>query len=123
MSNGDGTEQAPSPEVVLLSGLLKAINKCQKIHDDSSTSLADARALMPLIRKLQGYRRALREKAFVAAVTDSKYKAAVQAIETINNTTDDDISAHNGNLQLINNLTQAASAVLDFAIAVGATVA
>jgi hypothetical protein len=122
MPSDNRSAQTSTPEENLLSSLLIAIKKCQSIHDDSSTSLEDAGALMPHIRKLQACRRALRAKVFAVAATDNRYNAAVKAIETINNTNDADVLAHNAKLQFVNNVTQAASAVLDFAIAVGAVV-
>ncbi len=103
--------------------LSKAIETCQRIHNDSRTPLDDAIALVEPIRKLHRCRRALRKTAFQDSINDSKFSAATSSLEKINSTLKADIIAHNRTLRFVKDAATAASAVLDFAIEVGALAA
>ena len=103
--------------------LSKAIETCQKIHNDSRTPLDDALALVEPIRTLHRCRQALRKAAFRASMNDSKFSAAIYSLEKINNTIKAEIMAHNSTLGFVKDAATASAAVLDFAVTVGAFVA
>lgn len=107
----------------LFERLSKAIETCQRIHNDSRTPLDDALALVEPIRTLHRCRQALRKAGFQASVNDSKFSAATSSLEKINSTLKADIMAHNRTLGFVKDAATAAAAVLDFAIEVGALAA
>lgn len=107
--------------------LLERVSKCietmQKVHNDSRTPLNHAEALVKPIRDLDRCRDALRKAAFESAASEPKFNEAVSKLTIINNTLKADVMAYDKTLNFTKDAAFAATAVLDFAIAIGALVA
>ena len=99
--------------------LRQTIEHLQEIHDDSKTPLDIATAIYPKIQELTNKERDLRGKAFNSASVDSEYKKAVEKLDAVNNITKEQAQDHANKLKTIADISNAVTAVLDLAIAVG----
>ena len=107
----------------LLERLSRAIQTCEAIHNDSRTPLDHALRIMDHIRNLHRLRRALRRKAFDQATASTEYVNAIETLKVLNETIKTEVMAHKNTMDFINSVAQAASAVIDLAVKVGALAA
>ncbi len=107
----------------LLERLSRAIQTCEAIHNDSRTPLDHVLRLMDHIRNLHRFRRALRRTAFNQATASTEYGNAIETLKVLNETIKTEVMAHKKTMDFVNSVAQAASAVLDLAIKVGALAA
>ncbi len=119
-AESDDTEEGEHDREELLERTKRALQTMQAIHNDSRTPLEDAIALMPHIRKLTDLRRALRREAYQTAAASEKFQGAILALTKVNLAIKADVIRHKRFMEFISNAATATSAVLDFAIAVGA---
>lgn len=108
---------SPTPDV--FTALLQAIAHLQEIHDDSNTPLEIAEEIYPKIQDLTAQERKLRNKIFPDPRVDAEYQQAMEALDAVNNLTQAQAQNHAAKLKTITYVSNAVTAVLDLATAVG----
>jgi len=107
----------------LLEQLDSAITALQDIQADSSTPLEAAIAVVPPIRHLDRCRNALLVRAFSRGPAGPRYDAAVAKLKAVSATAAKQLNTHESNMKFVSVAVEAAEAVIEVAIAVGAILA
>lgn len=123
MPETNSTENNKYGREECLERLSRAIQTCQAIHNDSRTPVEDALRLMDHIRTLHKFRRVLRQTSFDEATASTEFSTAIASLKVVNEKLKAEVMAHKTTMDFVNSVAQATSAVLDLAVAVGASAA
>jgi len=104
----------------LLERVTRSIDILRDIQSDSRTPLNAAIAVVEPLRKLTDYRRAMRIKEFHIAAQNPAYGTAVASLMQVTNTLATDLDTYEKHMEFVEQVVQAAAAVLAVVIAVGA---